>query len=475
MKIIVYAIGKIFENHKNKINWNDVVALADKHPVSAHYINGRPVITCEEINRLQYDYIIVFSNRYYGEIKAELSGYFFIPEDKIIPYGAITEKNMPPVTEFMDFCFCFLRENGCKKVLDYGMQILPDYYLTKEEVFPDMLISLSGVSENEADNNVNLYQYIYSNIADCGNDYDAILLWTNYKYTESELKDICKKGRYILFYTNYFFEEKPVKELISHKLGKYETAACISVGNGLLWAIDTKPQVREKQISVYVITHKQYNCHADEIYKPLCVGNHIQQDYLTEQSGCNIAHLNDRINECSALYWIWKNAKDHYIGMNHYRRFFYNNNLKSTDNHLNARNIYRILKTYDIILPQACRTSPLNIYEQLKNTINPELFQHGYTIIREKISKKQPDYLKSFDSVMKGYTLYACNLFVTRYEILNDYCEWLFSFLIETAEEINLDGYDNYSKRVTGFFAERMWTVWLRKNRYRIKELPYGY
>jgi hypothetical protein len=30
-----------------------------------------------------------------------------------------------------------------------------------------------------------------------------------------------------------------------------------------------------------------------------------------------------------------------------------------------------------------------------------------------------------------------------------------------------------YSQRVIGFFAERMCTVWLRKNKLRIKELSY--
>ena len=45
--------------------------------------------------------------------------------------------------------------------------------------------------------------------------------------------------------------------------------------------------------------------------------------------------------------------------------------------------------------------------------------------------------------------------------------------MIEAAEAIDVEGYDSYSQRVIGFFAERMWTVWLRKNKLKIKELPY--
>lgn len=74
---------------------------------------------------------------------------------------------------------------------------------------------------------------------------------------------------------------------------------------------------------------------------------------------------------------------------------------------------------------------------------------------------------------MNGHSAFLCNMFVTRREILNRYCEWLFSFLIEAAEAIDVEGYDSYSQRVIGFFAERMWTVWLRKNKLKIKELPY--
>ena len=80
--------------------------------------------------------------------------------------------------------------------------------------------------------------------------------------------------------------------------------------------------------------------------------------------------------------------------------------------------------------------------------------------------------MEAFDAVMESHNFYKCNMFVTKREILNAYCEWLFSFLIEAAERIDVSTYDNYSKRVIGFFAERMLTVWLYKNPLKIKELP---
>ena len=74
---------------------------------------------------------------------------------------------------------------------------------------------------------------------------------------------------------------------------------------------------------------------------------------------------------------------------------------------------------------------------------------------------------------MHGREMYPCNMFVTRWEIFDAYCTWLFSFLIPAAEEADVSRFDDYSKRIIGFFAERMLTVWLVKHpELRIKTLP---
>ncbi len=74
---------------------------------------------------------------------------------------------------------------------------------------------------------------------------------------------------------------------------------------------------------------------------------------------------------------------------------------------------------------------------------------------------------------MNGHREYICNLFVAKREILNSYCEWLFSFLIEAAEKMDVSSYDASGKRTIGFFAERLWTVWILKQNLKIKEKPY--
>ena len=184
--------------------------------------------------------------------------------------------------------------------------------------------------------------------------------------------------------------------------------------------------------------------------------------------------MNEKINECTALYWIWKNTSHDYVGLNHYRRYFYNNSMKNTGNYLNKEVVSNLLDKYDLILPE---THPMSVemkeIDRLRTTMDIHAFETGYTLIRKAIKSNQPDYLQVFDDVMNSHNIFVCNMFVTKHEVLNAYCEWLFSFLIEVAEEIDVSHYDDYSKRVVGFFAERMWTVWLRKQKLRIKELPY--
>ena len=99
----------------------------------------------------------------------------------------------------------------------------------------------------------------------------------------------------------------------------------------------------------------------------------------------------------------------------------------------------------------------------------------GENILKKHIMHAQPDYLDAFEFVMNSTTLYKCNMFVTRRNVFDAYCKWLFSFLIDATEEalrvVNLQNLPWSPRRLMSFLAERMLTVWLMKNRLRIKEL----
>ena len=224
----------------------------------------------------------------------------------------------------------------------------------------------------------------------------------------------------------------------------------------------------------YVITHKPYAIDEDGMYKALCVGTYKHPGWLSDRSGDSISEYNDRINECTGLYWIWKNTQSDYVGLSHYRRCFYNDREPGDRSRLDADRVSEILldRGYDIILsPHAWFR--WRVYDNMSLALNPNLNEYAYQAFLHAIEKHQPDYVDAFRDVMQGHKMHVCNLFVTSREIMNEYCEWLFSFLLEATDNINVECCTVREKRIAGYYAEVMWTVWMRKQKYKVYELPH--
>ena len=131
------------------------------------------------------------------------------------------------------------------------------------------------------------------------------------------------------------------------------------------------------------------------------------------------------------------------------------------------------MERYDIILANTFPMFERNELEQIRESMDSDICRKALESVRNAILRNQPDYLKEFDYVVYGHNAYLCHMLVTRREIFDQYCEWLFSFLIEAAENFDIKGYGMYEKRAVGFWAERLLTTWLLKQDLKIKELPY--
>ena len=101
-------------------------------------------------------------------------------------------------------------------------------------------------------------------------------------------------------------------------------------------------------------------------------------------------------------------------------------------------------------------------------------------ITREIIAEKYPDYLKSYDEVVKHTYGYMFNMMIMQKRYLNDYCEWLFDILFELEKRIDPQELSAFQGRFYGRVSEIIFNVWLdgeiklgkiKKN--EIKELPY--
>ena len=217
----------------------------------------------------------------------------------------------------------------------------------------------------------------------------------------------------------------------------------------------------------YVITHRDYPIIEDDMYRALCVGGFRKDGWLCAADGENIEQYNGRINELTGLYWIWKNTGSEYAGLSHYRRYFQN-----CGHRLDLTGVEDILVNdgNDIILSPIRLGWP--VHDNLRQAVGSDLSVPASRIVLDLISRRRPDYVDAFMKVMAGNRMYLCNMFVTRREIMNRYCEWLFSFMPDAADRIQVDGETGFRKRTAGYLGEIMLTVWMERQDLRVYELP---
>lgn len=190
---------------------------------------------------------------------------------------------------------------------------------------------------------------------------------------------------------------------------------------------------------------------------------------VRDDSGNNISKKNPNYCELTGLYWLWKNANDKVVGLTHYRRFFYKHSIcLNKTNILSEEDINHTLNKYDIIVPQAGHLFKTTIYEQYKKAHDIEDLENCGKIIKDKY----PEYYKTFENVIYSNHYFPYNMFICKKEIIDSYCEWLFSIFNELEKHIDIEKKDKYNKRVFGFLSERLFNVWIINNNYKVKEYP---
>ena len=255
---------------------------------------------------------------------------------------------------------------------------------------------------------------------------------------------------------------------------------------------------------IYIAFHQKGEIIAnDRSYSPLHVGksiSNLQLDIQNDATGENISDRNGIYSELTGWYWIWKNQKHDFIGTAHYRRYFtaapvplsrkigklflyfirlkkkrhgllyVKNSPKWHQKIVTTDEIQSLMNEFDVILPQK-KKFKYTVLEQYSRRHKKE----DILLTREILKEKYPEYLEAFDLVLKGYEMYSFNMFIFPWHLFDRYMNWLFDILfeLEKRSDINLD--DKYQKRVCAFMAERLQTIWIEKNKLKIKELPILY
>lgn len=222
--------------------------------------------------------------------------------------------------------------------------------------------------------------------------------------------------------------------------------------------------------NIYIVTHKQVELPKEKGYIPIVVGNNNvhYSEYVRDNTGDNISEKNANYCELTALYWIWKNIDSYKnVGLCHYRRFF--TDFIFTKKPISVARVEKILKKYDIIVPQT--------WTRLDRTVKSIYLEidgkeKDLNNLREIIKTMYPSYIDIYDDIMNGREAFYCNMFIMPKKLLKQYCEWLFSILFELEKITDLSGYTVAQARIYGYLSERLFNVWVKKQRLKVKYIP---
>ena len=218
--------------------------------------------------------------------------------------------------------------------------------------------------------------------------------------------------------------------------------------------------------------------HNTHLYVPINSGNlkgtndwcdknlHYETDFKD-----NISHLNPKLNEMTSIWCYWKNLmkSPDYVGFNHYRRLFKQEDFKDLADYDGI-----ISKEIPMVFNMSYFTrSPIPNYV-------PTDIKKGYAICHKiddwnkmECLLKQTPYYMDFEEWSKQNSLTSpCNMFIMKKKIFEEYCNFVFPILFELDKQVDLTRYDNYQKRQISFLAERLTSLFLyvkRQQGYKFK------
>ena len=212
--------------------------------------------------------------------------------------------------------------------------------------------------------------------------------------------------------------------------------------------------------SIYdkAIEGKGYNLMKDETV--LQVGSaltdkRIYSGVMTDDTGENISEKNQQYCELTGLYWIWKNAKEDYVGLVQYRRHFL-----LPENWLERM----MANDIDVILPV-----PLYVVPCLSKNYRERHVASDWDFLMEYIQKNLSTEYDMATEFFNGGLYSPCNMLIAKKRVLDELCSWLFPILDAVTMHIGKKE-DKYQNRYPGFISERLMTYFFegRKHRYNI-------
>lgn len=251
---------------------------------------------------------------------------------------------------------------------------------------------------------------------------------------------------------------------------------------------------KNKSTTILIATQKHidFEDKLNYFYKPIYVGaaltDQININYTKDNIGENISDKNKSFCELTAIYWAWKNIDSDYVGLCHYRRYFLFNYksifkfdripiLNADSNFLNNINIpetslHNLIDTHGIITTHP-RITVGSIEESYAN--DKAHFGKDFKVMKNILTEKYPEFKNDMEIHFSQNKLMHYNMFIMSKPDFNKYCTWLFDILFECEKRIDTSDYNVVQKRVFGFLAERLLSLYIFHNYKNKYEVPVGY
>lgn len=226
-------------------------------------------------------------------------------------------------------------------------------------------------------------------------------------------------------------------------------------------------------IKIIVAAHKAYRMPSDQMYLPVHAGKALHPDldlgFSGDHTGENISQKNPNYCELTCLYWAWKNLQADYVGLAHYRRHFAKSGLGDKwQRILTKKQLELLLQRAPVVLPKKRNYFIETNYQQYIHA------HHEADLLQTEriLQTDYPNYLPAYRASMASTKGHRFNMFVMRWDLFCDYCQWLFDILRKLEAQLDISGYSAYDARVFGFVAERLLDVWLETNGISYVEVP---
>lgn len=94
-QLVLWGIGAIYNQMKNIISWYElkgqicVVAVTAKEIPGYKYLDDYPIVPSNKVKDLEFDYIVIMSNKYYDSIVMEAMSEYGIHRNKFLKYQVL--------------------------------------------------------------------------------------------------------------------------------------------------------------------------------------------------------------------------------------------------------------------------------------------------------------------------------------------------------------------------------------------------